>query len=56
MVADYNPVLTSVMGCNTNSLFWGSREQSKGALFYIGPYICENLVQIIDLFDLIIEA
>ena len=44
MVTDYNPVLTSVMGCNTNSLFLGSREQSKGALFYIGPYICKNLV------------
>ena len=36
--------------------FLGSREQSKGALFYIGPYICKNLVQIVDLFDLIIEA
>ena len=56
MVTDYNPVLASVMGCNTNSLFLGSREQSKGALFYIGPYICKNLVQIIDSFDLIIEA
>ena len=34
----------------------GSREQRKGALFYIGPYISKNLVQIIDSFDLIIEA
>ena len=41
MVADYNPILTSLMGCNTNSLFLGSKEQSKGALFYIGPYICK---------------
>ena len=56
MVADYNPVLTLLMGCNTNSLFSGSREQGKGALFYIGPYICKNLVYIIDSFDLIIEA
>ena len=42
MDADYNPVLTSLMGCNTNSLFLGSREQRKGALFYIGPYICKK--------------
>ena len=41
MVADYNPILTALMGCNTNALFLGSKEQSKGALFYIGPYICE---------------
>ena len=55
-VADFNSILTSVMGCNTNSLFLGSREQSKGALFYIGPYICKNLVEIIDSFDLLLEA
>jgi hypothetical protein len=56
MVADFNVLLTALMSCNTNSLFLGSREQSKGALFYIGPYICKNGVQIIDSFDLLIEA
>ena len=55
-VVDYNMILSSVMGCNTNSMFLGSREQSKGALFYIGPYICKNLVEVIDSFDLLLEA
>ena len=36
--------------------FLRSREQNKGALFYIRLYTCKNLVQIIDSFDLIIEA
>jgi len=35
-VADFNVLLTALMGCNTNSLFLGSREQSKSAVFYIG--------------------
>ena len=56
MVADFNVLLTALMSCNTNSLFLGSREQSKGALFYIGPYICKNGVQIIDSFDILLEA
>ena len=55
-VADFNVLLASLMGCNSNSLFLGSREQSKGALFYIGPYICKNLVPIIDSFALLLEA
>ena len=38
-VVDHNKLLAALMGSNTNSLFLGSREQSKGALFYIGPYI-----------------
>lgn len=55
-VADYNVLLSALMGCNTNSMFLGSREQSKGALFYIGPYICKNLVEVVDAFDLLLEA
>eukprot|EP00956_Cyclotella_meneghiniana_P013438 scaffold19443_cov34-Cyclotella_meneghiniana.AAC.1 len=56
MVADFNVLLTALMCCNTNSLFLGSKEQSQGALFYIGPYICKNAVQIIDSFDVLLEA
>jgi hypothetical protein len=56
LVADFNVLLTSLLSCNTNSLFLGSVQQSKGALFYIGPYICKNGVQIIDSFDLLIKA
>ena len=39
-VADYNILLAALMGCNTNSLFLGSREQSQSALFYIGEITC----------------
>ena len=56
LVADFNILLTALMCCNTNSLFLGSKEQSQGALFYIGPYICKNAVQIIDSFDILLEA
>ena len=38
-VVDHNKLLAALMGSNTNALFLGSREQSKGALFYIGLYI-----------------
>ena len=57
-VADFNQLLTSLMGCNSNSLLLGSNEQSKGALFYVGPYICKTLVPIIDSFSfaLLLEA
>lgn len=55
-VTDFNVLMAALMGCNTNSLFLGSKEQSKGALFYIGPYICKNLVEVIDSFDLLLEA
>ena len=30
---DFNKLLASLMGCNSNSLFLGSKEQSKDALF-----------------------
>ena len=38
-VVDFNSVLTSVLGCNSNLLLLGSQAQSKAALFYIGSYI-----------------
>ena len=44
------------MGCNSKSLFLGSRKQSKCALFYIDPYIYKICVQIIDSFDVLLEA
>lgn len=47
-VVDYNPVLTGLLGSNTNLLHLGSTEQSKAALFYIGPYINKDGVKIID--------
>jgi len=56
LVVDYNPLLTALLGCNTNMLFLGSKEQSRGALFYIGPYINKNGVEIIDALPLIVKA
>ena len=47
-VVDFSPLLASLLGCNTNLLFLGAKEQSKGALFYIGPYINKNGVEVID--------
>ena len=38
-VVEFNQLLLTLMGCNTNSSFLGSVHQSEGALFYIGPYI-----------------
>ena len=35
-VAEFNPFLMAVMGCNTNSILLGCEEQSKSAAFYIG--------------------
>ena len=35
-VAEFNPFLMAVMGCNTNLILLGCEEQSKSAAFYIG--------------------
>ena len=56
LVVDYNPLLTALLGCNTNASFLGSKEQSRGALFYIGPYINKNGVDLIDALPLMLKA
>ena len=56
LVVDYNPLLTALLGCNTNALFLGAKEQSRGALFYIGPYINKNGVDLIDALPLLLKA
>jgi len=55
-VVQYNPLLTAILGCNTNSLLLGSTEQSKGAAFYIGPYINKNKNPLIDSLDIVLES
>jgi hypothetical protein len=55
-VVEYNPLLTSLLGCNSNLAFLGSKEQSKQALFYIGPYINKNGVKVIDALPLLAHA
>jgi hypothetical protein len=48
--------LTALLGCNTNLSFLGSKEQSKQALFYIGPYINKNGVKVLDALPLLAHA
>ena len=55
-VVEYNPLLTALLGCNTNLSFLGSKEQSKQALFYIGPYINKNGVKVLDALPLLAHA
>jgi hypothetical protein len=55
-VVEYNPLLTALLGCNTNLAFLGSKEQSKQALFYIGPYINKNGVKVVDALPLLAHA
>ena len=55
-VVDFNPLLTALLGCNTNMLHLGAKEQSRGALFYIGPYINKNGVDIIDALPLMLKT
>ena len=55
-VVDYNDMLTSVLGCNSNFLHLGSSEQSKAALFYIGPYINKDGVKITDALPILEKA
>jgi len=55
-VVDFNPLLTSLLGCNSNLLHLGSTEQSKAALFYIGPYINKDGVKITDALPILLKA
>lgn len=41
-VVDYNPALTAILGCHSNSLLLGSSEQAKAASHYVGPYVDKN--------------
>ena len=55
-VVDFNPILAGLLGSNTNLLHLGSTEQSKSALFYIGPYINKDGVKITDALPLLKKA
>jgi len=55
-VVEFNPYLTSLLGCNSNLLYLGSMEQSKAALFYIGPYINKDGVKITDALPILMKA
>lgn len=55
-VVQYSKILTALLGCNTNSILLGSTEQSKGATFYIGPYIDKNKNPLIESLDIVLKA
>ena len=55
-VVDCNPILTAILGCNTNSLLLGSSEQSKAAANYLGPYVNKNKTPLIDALDIVWDS
>ena len=55
-VVDYNHLLTAVLGCTTNILLLGGTEQSKGASFYLGPYVQKNKTDLTESLDIVLEA
>ena len=56
LVVDFNPMLTSLIGSNSNFLHLGSTESSKAALWYIGPYINKDGVKITDVLPILMKA
>ena len=55
-VVDFNYLLTSILGTNTNSSLLGGTEQSKGATFYVGPYTTKNKTELNESLDVVLEA
>ena len=55
-VVDYNHLLTAVLGCDTNTLLLGGTGQSKGASFYLGPYVNKNKTDLNESLDIVLEA
>ena len=55
-VVDFNHLLTAILGCNTNTLLLGGTEQSKGAAFYLGPYMQKNKTDLNESIDIVLEA
>ncbi len=41
-VVEYNPILSAILGCNTNYSFLGSDSQSRSACCYVIKYITKN--------------
>ena len=55
-VVDYNPALTAILGCHTNSLLLGSSEQAKAAAHYLGPYVDKDKTPLGETLEIIYEA
>ena len=53
---DYNPTLTALLGCHSNTLLLGSSEQSKLAAHYIGPYVDKIKMPLAESLDIVYEA
>ena len=55
-VIDYNPTLTALLGCHSNTLLLGSSEQIQVAAHYIGPYVDKNETPLAESLDIVYEA
>ena len=55
-VVMYNPVLTSLIACNTAAYLLGNTEQSKNALFYLSPYVAKNKVAISNCINILYDV
>ena len=55
-VVDFNPDMTAILGCHTNSLMLGSSEQAKAAGHYLGPYVDKDKTTIGESLNVVYEA
>ncbi len=45
-IAESNPILSLCIGSHNNTVFLGSQEQGRGAMFYISPYMLKSKTNI----------
>lgn len=55
-VVEYNPILSAILGCNTNYSFLGSESQARCACCYVIKYITKNPAELISILPLAYKA
>lgn len=55
-VVEYNPILSAILGCNTNYSFLGSDSQARCACCYVIKYITKNCKEITSILPLAYKA
>ena len=56
MVVEYNPVMTALLGCNTNVSILGSDSQAKAILCYLLKYITKPPTELSHYLKVILNA
>ena len=56
MVVEYNPLVASILGCNTNVSILGSATQAKSILHYLLSYVTKTVNDITECLPLIFHA